>query len=186
MAGNSHLNQAGADHGPIFQTGDPVVHPDYGAGRLVGIITQKVAGQERCYYSIELINSHGTLMIPVEQAAQAGLRLAFPNLDSVADVLAAPPQLLDDDYRVRQTRLEAKIHSGETQQVVEALRDLAWRERHQPLTERDGRLKSEAENLLAGELALRSGMTIESATGQLVHLLQQAVDTHHGSGSSQG
>ncbi len=163
---------------PVFQKGDAIVHPTYGAGRVLAIQKWKVGGVERRYYSIELVNDQGMLMIPVEQAEGAGLRLAISDSDEIAAVLAKTPEVLDDDHRKRQTEIATKIHSGDALLVSEALRDLAWREHTGSLTERDTRLMSEAEAMLAGELALNPELTLQGASQQIEQLVEDAIDVH--------
>ena len=161
-----------------FDKGDGLFHPNYGAGIIIAVQKQQIEGIERRYYSIELVNDHGTLMIPVEKADESGLRLAIRDPKVIAKVLAGQPQPLDDDHRKRQTELTNKIRSGEPKQVTEVLRDLAWRGQDGTLTERDKKLQAEAENLLAGELALRPDFDIDSATARLSAMVNEAV-THY-------
>ncbi len=161
-----------------YAIGDGIFHPNYGAGIVVGVQDQQIAGIERRYYSIELINDHGTLMIPVDKAEESGLRPAIRDPKVIARVLAGDPQPLDDDHRKRQAELSNKIRSGEPTQVTEVLRDLAWRGQGGSLTERDQKLKAEAVNLLAGELALRPEYDIDTASARLTAMVSEAVAAH--------
>jgi CarD family transcriptional regulator len=158
-----------------YVKGDGIFHPSYGAGVIIEVQEQQIAGIERRYYAIELVNDHGTLMIPVDRAELAGLRPAIRDAKVIAKVLAGEPQPLDDDHRKRQAELTNKIRSGEPTQVTEVLRDLAWRGHDGSLTERDQKLKAEAVNLLAGELALRPEFDIDTASAQLTAMVNEAV-----------
>jgi len=161
-----------------FEEGDPIVHPSHGAGRLLSIQSWAVGGVERNYYNIELINEHGTLMIPVEQAEEAGLRLAISGEGAIKKVLKKSPEELPGDHRKRQSEISDKIHSGKAVKIAEALRDLAYRERIDGLTERDSKLKSEAEDLLIGELALIPELDMTLAAERLYDMVQEAMDKH--------
>jgi CarD family transcriptional regulator len=167
-----------ADKTIQFKVGDAIVHPNHGAGRIVAVDSWNIAGVERKYYSIELVNDHGTLMIPVDQAEEAGLRAATSNPDTIYAVLTEDPQQLDSDHRKRQATTSDKIRSGDAREITEALRDLAWREATNSLTERDQKLKAEAEDLLIGELALQPDLDLESAASQLHEQIQEAVESH--------
>jgi len=159
-----------------FKQGDPIVHPSHGAGRIISIPRRRVGGVERQYYCIELVNDHGTLMIPVERAEASGLRKATLDAAGILDILSAEPNELDDDHRKRQAEIELRIRSGDAELVTQALRDLAWREHNDSLTERDQKLKSEAEALVIGELALQPDLDLESAATQLHQHLAEAID----------
>ena len=171
---------------PRFAVGDAIAHPNHGAGRIVGIQTWEVGGVRRRYYSIELISEEGMLMIPVEQADEAGLRPAVGDPGQIASVLAEGPEELDDDHRKRQSAIADKIHSGDLTQVVEAVRDLAWRGQKGGLTERDQKLKAEAEALLIGELAVKHGLDLETAARRLSEEIAQALEQHTPSQDEEG
>jgi CarD family transcriptional regulator len=168
-----------------FKEGDAIVHPTHGAGRVIAIEMWEVAGVERQYYSIELINDHGMLMIPVEQADEAGLRHAISDPGTIYAVLNEEPHELDSDHRKRQARVSDQIRSGEALEITEALRDLAWRERTDSLTERDQKLKSEAEDLIIGELALQPDLNRESAAEELHKHVTDAMDAHRPDGDDE-
>lgn len=160
----------------LFKEGDAIVHPSHGAGRIIAIKRWEVDGVERQYYNIELVNDHGVLMIPVEQAEEAGLRRATVDASDLYDVLGEEPNELDSDHRKRQAEIADRIHSGDAVLVTEALRDLAWREHTDSLTERDQKLKSEAEQLVIGELALQPDLDLDSAAEQLHQQIQEAIE----------
>jgi CarD family transcriptional regulator len=160
----------------MFKKGDLVVHPYHGGGIVEDLQTQRVGGVEHRYYCIELASGDGTLMIPVDQAEEAGLRPALLDMDMIIAVLSDDPQELSADYRERHGRLAAKIHSGDPALVAQVLRDLAWREHASYLTSKDERFKGEAQEMLAGELALRPGLDVEAVTRRLVMTLRRAIE----------
>jgi CarD family transcriptional regulator len=157
----------------MFRKGSQVAHPTHGAGVVVDVREITVAGSVRRYYHIDLANGNGMLMLPVEQAEEAGLRpVADPDL--ILDVLADDPQELSDNYRTRQTRAASKIKSGDVKKVAEALRDLAWRGRTGGLSSGDASLKSKAQKLLASELAVQQEVEdVERATERLSKTLRR-------------
>jgi CarD family transcriptional regulator len=132
----------------MFKKGDPVLHPQHGAGIVTKTQTWEVSGVERRYYCIELVNASGMLMIPIEHAEVSGLRRANSNPDSIATIFARSPEILDSDYRTRHIDVAAKVHSGDPELVAQALRDLIWRKQVDKLSMRDEQLKEEAHALL--------------------------------------
>ena len=61
----------------MFEVGDTVVHPSYGAGTVVKIRELHTLGRDgRRYYSIRLLSQpETTVMVPLEAEEKAGLRL---------------------------------------------------------------------------------------------------------------
>jgi CarD family transcriptional regulator len=166
----------------MFRKGSRVAHPTHGAGVVVDVREIAVAGSIRRYYHIDLANGNGMLMLPVEQAEEAGLR-PVADADLILDVLADEPQELSDNYRTRQKRAARKINSGDVKKVAEALRDLAWRGFTGSLSSGDANLKSKAQKLLASELAVQQGTEdVERASERLRKTLRHKLKAAQNSG----
>ncbi len=61
----------------MFSVGDKVVHPGYGPGVITGVERRKVIGEAKRYYVIDMLAGGTTLMTPVAQAENVGLRPAI-------------------------------------------------------------------------------------------------------------
>jgi CarD family transcriptional regulator len=161
-----------------FAAGDYVVHPAQGAGTLTNIATMEVAGTERHYYCIELVNGEGQLMLPIQQAEEIGLRKALRSLEEVREVMFEEPEELPSNYRSREAHVSKMIGSGELSLLIQAIRDLAWHGHQNRLTNTDARLKSEAQKLVASELAVALGISYESAQRRLNELVTKGIKKH--------
>lgn len=116
-----------------FQTGDYVVYPAHGLGKVTAIETRTVAGFELEMLVIEFEKEKMTLRIPLTKVGAAGLR----GLSSRKDMQDAM-KTLKGRVRVKRTmwsrraqEYEAKINSGSLVQVAEVVRDL-YRNAEQP------------------------------------------------------
>jgi RNA polymerase-interacting CarD/CdnL/TRCF family regulator len=159
----------------MLKKGDAVVHPSHGAGVLQETETWRVNGGKRQYHCIELVSGRGTLFIPADQVEEAGLLPVPGNADLIFSVLLDQPQELSSDYQKRKAGIADKIHSGDIAMVAEALRDLAWREQETKLSDGDSNLKSEAQDLLAGVLALQLDLDVDAATRHLNLTVDRAI-----------
>jgi CarD family transcriptional regulator len=163
----------------MFAKGEPVVHPKYGAGILQKIGPRVTSGVKQRFFTISLINGEGTLMIPVRRVKETGLRHAVENLDTmILEVLADEPNELASNYRTRQANIIKKIDSGVPKQIAEALRDLTWYGYNTKLSQVDTKLKAQAEEMLAGELAVTLGLDIEKAIQRLKTSVQRHIQAH--------
>lgn len=156
----------------MFNVGDKVIHPAYGAGTILEINDKRIGEQKRPYYVIELLTQAGTLMVPVARATELGLRLPVQEPESVLTVLTSAPELLPNDHRKRQESISLDIRSGDVLKISEAVRDLAYRDREDKLTEADLRLYRQAQDFLAGELALSLDVDMETARDQVTSVLE--------------
>ena len=168
----------------MFETGDLIVHPRYGAGTIKGMEPLQFDGEERTYYCIELVGDQGRLMIPEERMDGAGLRTAIADVQLIRDIMGEPPQDLANDHRERQAKIETEIATGDPRQIIGALRDLAWRERHGKLTVADGRLKSRVLQMVACELALHLSFDVEIARERLTAIIHNAMQSHQAAAAS--
>lgn len=109
-----------------FSTGDLVVYPAHGVGNVEGVESLSVGGQEVRLYAIYFEKDRMRLKVPVEKAANAGLRRL-----SSKERLKAALETLQGRARIRRTmwsrraqEYEAKINSGDPVSIAEVLRDL--------------------------------------------------------------
>jgi CarD family transcriptional regulator len=157
--------------GKVFNIGDKVIYPAYGAGTIVDIKEKQIGEQQRTYYIIELLAQAGTLMIPVARADELGLRPPIKHPRRVLKVLASEPVLLSNDHRERQELINADIRSGDLLRISEVVRDMAYRDKASKLTETDLELYRQAQEFLASEIALSQNIDVQAARDQVRSVL---------------
>ena len=164
----------------MFQVGDRIVHPNYGVGTVTEIKQRHTLGSDRRYYSLELMNEPGTVvMVPVGAEKRMGLRrpIAKAKLGGVWRVLGDNPNELPSDHDERCALLDEKLGGGDVLKIAETVRDLVWRrEERRNLTIRGKRLYERGMALLAGEIAsvqesdlLAAEASITSALDKRLH-----------------
>jgi RNA polymerase-interacting CarD/CdnL/TRCF family regulator len=121
------------------------------------IKTSHTLGREKRYYSIELLNERGmVVMVPVGAEERMGLRrpISEAKLRRVWRILKDDPKQLPSNYNKRCELLDEKLASGDALKIAGAVRDLAWRrENVQRLTIHGRHLLDRGMALLAGEVA---------------------------------
>jgi RNA polymerase-interacting CarD/CdnL/TRCF family regulator len=88
----------------MFQVGDRIVHPSYGVGTVTEIKERHTLARGKRYYSIELRDQHGTVvMVPVGAEERMGLRrpVVEAKLGRVWRVLRDDPKALPNDHHNR-------------------------------------------------------------------------------------
>ncbi|MFN2219514.1 MAG: CarD family transcriptional regulator [Anaerolineae bacterium] len=159
----------------IFQVGDTVIHPGYGAGRVVKIRKLNCLGSNKLYYSIELSDDSRTnVWIPVQDAEARGVRPPTPKsqLDRVWRVLRAGPEALSTDHEERYGSLQEKLCGGDIFRIAEAVRDLYWKEhRVRRLTITGTELYNKGFMLLTSEVAAMQGCELGAAKAAIAGIL---------------
>jgi CarD family transcriptional regulator len=157
----------------MFDIGDKVVHPTHGAGQVTGIKEQDLLKQYHRYYVINLAIDDRTLMIPVSNAKEIGLRSITqePALSKVWHTLDASAETLSGDYRKRQKRIQEKLKTGNAIKVAEVIRDLFALKHEDHLTSFDTKLLERAQQFLSSEVALVEGMEVSEAERMIYETL---------------
>jgi len=116
-----------------FKTGEFIIYPAHGLGKIVSIEEQEIAGYKLELFVVSFLKEKMTLRVPTAKIAQVGMRKL-----SDADTLAQALDVLTGRARVKRTmwsrraqEYEAKINSGDIIAVSEVVRDL-FRSEAQP------------------------------------------------------
>src|SRR5277367_4799760 len=109
-----------------FKKGDFVVYPAHGVGRVEGIDTFSLSGQDVKLYSISFEQDRMRLKVPVAKAKTSGLR-RLSSRDRIKEALST----LQGRSKVRRVmwsrraqEYESKINSGDPVSIAEVVRDL--------------------------------------------------------------
>ena len=116
-----------------FKTGEAVVYPAHGVGRITAIEEQEIAGFKLELYVVAFEKDKMVLRVPTAKAASVGMRkLAEPDMIQKAlDTLTGRARVKRTMWSRRAQEYEAKINSGDLHTVAEVVRDL-FRSEAQP------------------------------------------------------
>lgn len=159
-----------------FATGDHVVYPTHGVGRIVETETQLIAGQELHLFVITFEKDRMTLRLPIAKVRTSGLR----KLATRKEMLAALTRLKGRS-RARRTmwsrraqEYEAKINSGDPNSIAEVVRDL-YRNAGQPdQSYSERQIYQAALDRLAREFAVIEKIDETTAAQRLEQMLRAA------------
>ncbi len=109
-----------------YSTGDFVVYPTHGVGKVVGIETQEISGVSLDLIVIRFDKDRMTLRVPVEKAQNSGLRKLSTRkvMDTALTTLKGRSRAKRTMWSRRAQEYEAKINSGDPVLIAEVVRDL--------------------------------------------------------------
>lgn len=116
-----------------FKTGEHIVYPAHGVGRIVGIETQEVAGIKLDLFVISFVKDKMTLRVPVNKAATVGMRKLADatTVKRALETVRGRARIKRTMWSRRAQEYEAKINSGDLIAIAEVVRDL-FRSESQP------------------------------------------------------
>lgn len=153
----------------MFQVGDKVVHPMYGAGIVDSIVQKQVDGVERDYYILKLPNRSMVVMVPTENCEEIGVRRVVDQAQADR-VLAAIPDIqieMTANWNHRYRENMERMKSGDLLEVARVIKGLTLRDQKRGLSTGERKMLHSAKQILISEIVLSKSVSYESAEAEL-------------------
>jgi len=149
----------------MYQTGERIVHPLYGAGVIEALEEKEVEGMMQTYYVLQIPVGNLKIMISAAKAETQGIRGIHPKDDIVgiiSSIIDAPIEM-SDNWNQRYKENMEKIKSGQLSEVSLVYRNLLLRERERGLSTAEKKLMTTAKQIILSELILSKDMDRQDA-----------------------
>lgn len=159
-----------------YAKGDFVVYPTHGAGKVIGIENQEVAGFKLKLFVISFEAEKMILRVPIEKASESGLRKISSRkvMDGALTTLQGRARAKRTMWSRRAQEYEAKINSGDPVAVAEVVRDLHRKSTQPDQSFSERQMYEAAMDRLAAEVALVEKIDREKAVEKMESLLNAA------------
>lgn len=156
-----------------FNSGDYVVYPAHGVGKVADISKQKIAGSELELIVVNFAKDKMTLRIPMVKAENVGLRKISEasTMNDALNVLKGKAKVKKIMWSRRAQEYENKINSGNPVAIAEVVRDLYRNENLAEQSYSERQIYEQALDRLANEVAVCDNITSEEATKKLLSIL---------------
>ena len=160
-----------------FKTGDFVVYPTHGVGKVLGTETQEIAGTELALLVINFEHDRMTLRIPLGKAQSSGLRRlsSRKQMDVALAKLKGRARVRRTMWSRRAQEYEAKINSGDPVSIAEVIRDLRRNSSQADQSYSERQMYQAALDRLAREFAAIEKIDEETAISRLEKIMTVAV-----------
>jgi CarD family transcriptional regulator len=158
-----------------FEVGDNVVYPHHGAGVVRKKETKDLLGEKRDYLTINILHNNMTVMVPCENATQAGLRRVIDEeqVKKVIGVLTDEVSEMPKNWNRRFKHNREKIKTGDVYELAEVVRNLAIREWEKGLSTGEKQMYTRAKKILASEFMYALDKDEDGAESYLDELLEE-------------
>ena len=153
----------------MFQIGDKVVHPMYGAGTVDSMVQQTVDGEARDYYILKLPNRSMVVMIPTDNCEDIGVRPVVDQ-EQANRVLAAIPDIqveMTANWNHRYRENMERMKSGDLLEVARVIKGLSIRDQKRGLSTGERKMLHSAKQILISEIVLSKSVSYESVEEEL-------------------
>ena len=144
----------------MFQIGDKVVHPIYGAGTIRAIEERQDRENLEQYYVIPDTIEADRLLVPIRAASKVGLRKAVSSEDAeeIMKILRSEGHALAPNRQDRVAYLQ-KLDWNDPFAVAQIWRDLSSEAKTGKLSAASDKVRKRARRLLLSELCLTTGLS---------------------------
>lgn len=160
-----------------LNSGEFVVYPAHGVGKVADISTQKIGGAELELIVVNFDKDKMTLRVPLSKAESVGLRKISetPVMDEALGVLKGKAKVRKIMWSRRAQEYENKINSGSPVAIAEVVRDLYRRENLSEQSYSERQIYEQALDRLANEYAICNNISAGDATKKLLDILASDV-----------
>jgi len=153
-----------------FNSGEYVVYPTHGVGKVTNIAKQTIAGSELELLVVNFDKDKMTLRVPMTKLDKVGLRKIADDttMKEALATLKGKPRVKKIMWSRRAQEYENKINSGNPIAVAEVIRDLYRNENLAEQSYSERQIYEHALERLASEVAVYDNTSIEDASKKLL------------------
>lgn len=157
----------------MFNVGDKVVYPMYGAGVIQAIEEKEILGHKKKYYILKFPIGSMKVMVPADNVDNIGIRgiINSQEVDRVFQILGGRQTDMPDNWNKRYRANMDKIKSGNIFEIAAVVRNLMIRDRDKGLSAGERKMLNSAKQILISELALVQNISDE----EIEKLIDQSV-----------
>lgn len=158
-----------------FNTGEYVVYPTHGVGKISDVTKQNIAGSELEMLVVNFDKDKMTLRIPTAKIQNVGLRKISDSkiMDEAFNTLKGKAKIRKIMWSRRAQEYENKINSGNPVAIAEVIRDLYRNENIAEQSYSERQIYEQAVERLASEVSVYSNCSLEEANKKLTDILNK-------------
>lgn len=157
----------------IFKTGQSIVYPTHGVGKIISIEVQEIAGLMLELYIIEFDKDKMTLKVPTNKVESVGMRAISDGvlIERALKVLKGRARVKRAMWSRRAQEYEQKIHSGDIIAIAEVVRDLHRNDEQREQSYSERQLYEAALERLSREVASSKNLNESEAIEEVTTIL---------------
>jgi len=157
----------------LFNEGDRVVYPMYGAGVIETLEDRYIDGRSQTYYVLRIPIGNLKIMVAVENAEGKGIRsvLSADALINTIGSVRERPIVMHENWNQRYKDNMEKIKTGLLCEAAEVFRNLRQRERDRGLSSAEKKMLTNVKQIILSEIILSHDVE----RGDAEFILEQAV-----------
>jgi len=166
----------------MFQVGDKILYPMYGAGTIEAVEEKEVLGKSKLYYILNIPGVKMEIMIPMDHVINSGIREVVKP-DVLENILSSfhlgnTDPIIYENQRYCRDVNKKKIKTGDIYEGTEIIRDLTRKGHRNKLGVEDTNMLNNARQIFVSEVMQVKGFEHEEAVHLLDEVLESEVREH--------
>lgn len=159
----------------MYNIGDKIVYPMYGAGVIEAIEEKEILGVTQKYYVMKMPMGDMKVMIPMLNVEEIGIRniIDGTEADNVFESFKEFNAECDLSWNKRYRENMLKIKSGDIYEVARVVKMLMCRDKKKGLSTGERKMLSNAKQILTSELVLAKGITHEDIEQKMNEIISE-------------
>ena len=157
----------------MFEVGDRIVYPMYGAGTVEAIEENNDGEIKEKHYIIKIPNGSLKIKVSAKKTETIGIRLVSDEVEinSAIEMVAKRPVVIQSNWNQRYKENLEKIKTGKLCEVIEVTRALMLREKERGLSSAEKKMLNNAKQIVVSEIAYAKKIEQEVAEEYLAKKL---------------
>lgn len=159
----------------MYKIGDSVVYPMHGAGVIEDIENKEVLGKCQSYYVMRMPIGDMKVMVPMENAAQIGMRdvIGKGEAQKVMEAFRTSETDVIQNWSKRFRENMFKIKSGDAFEVAAVVKSLMLRDRQKGLSTGERKMLANAKQILISEIVVATGLDYAGVEQRLIEMVDE-------------
>ena len=152
-----------------FSVNQKIVYPSQGVGKITEIFKKEFNGEQVYYYKIYLEVSDRYVMVPVDKAANLGIRatVSAKEAQRALDMISEEFEPPTSDWKLRYQMNLDLLKKGSIEDITNIVRCLYHRSKVKELPIQERKLYDTARKLLTDEIAIALGLDVKDVESML-------------------
>ena len=150
-------NSNSSEKNSSYATGDMVVYPGHGVGKIIAKTSKSIGGSEHNFFEIAISDNGMKVMVPQAQAETVGLRCVIDKraVNKVYSIISdRKTKVAGQTWNRRHREYLQKIKTGSVFEIAEVIRDLIILSNGKDLSFGEKKIMDMAQTLLVDEIAI--------------------------------
>jgi CarD family transcriptional regulator len=160
-----------------FEVGDHVVYPSQGAGVVQERTTRAVLGETHDYLKIVFVRGDMEVLVPLRKGEEVGLRhtIGADEIERLMEALVKGDLTLPTQWPPRYRAEQEILAGGSAYELARLIGVLARRDLDKGLAATEREVLEHAKTMLASELAVVEGLSLEEAAQRLDEVIAERI-----------